>query len=124
MKVLNIGIGKQLMSQIRTDFKEIIEDLSQREKRSQLSQQNMLIIVILDNGAVVLSTFFAFYSMRLGIKAQNDKEQAVFKEQYARSLIEASVSGGGNPRKDGCKNPLFYNWGSAPDPLLALRQGC
>jgi magnesium chelatase family protein len=34
------------------------------------------------------------------------------------------VSGGGNPRKDGCKNPLFYNWGSAPNPALAVRQGC
>ncbi|MCX7107792.1 MAG: hypothetical protein NTV66_09535, partial [Methylococcales bacterium] len=45
----------------------------------------------------------------------------LFVEKPLRREI---VSGGGNPRKDGCKNPLFYNWGSAPNPALAVRQGC
>ena len=38
--------------------------------------------------------------------------------------ININVSGGGNPRKDGGKNPLFYNWGSTANPALAVRQGC
>ena len=36
--------------------------------------------------------------------------------QKAEVALAAVVSGGGNPRKDGCKNPLFYNWGSAQHP--------
>jgi len=38
------------------------------------------------------------------------------------SFSITSVSGGEKSRKNGEENPIFYTWGSAPNPALAVRQ--
>ena len=88
-----LGNGKRLMDNIRIKFKEIVDleygDIRLEEENLLLSQQNLFLMVIFGNGLITI--LFGYYSMRLGVKAQNDKEQAEFKEKYARSLLEASL---------------------------------
>ena len=57
-------------------------------------------------------------SIKANAKASNNKVKPLPGRAQGTSTTRTfpSVSGGGNPRKDGCKNPLFYNWGSAPIP--------